>query len=534
MSLFENFPYTNLHELNLDWLINAMNQMKESQVFSVNGLTGDVILYEENQVVLPEVPEEAWSLVRLCDGTQRGILFQNDNTAYIVHGGLMAQIYTTGNQPPYPVTRVNGQYGDITLYQDAAVQFPSLTGDDIHSWNIFRRVNNLFRGIEFDDDGKAYIIDSNNRYQIYTDNDTPPYPVSEVNGQTGDVVLFDDENGTVEFPTYTAVGATGWSIGREVNGTMCELILNTDGTLDLNVGGTTYTVYTSDNPQPNWVDDPEADVIEVSSPVELNTLWGFIRETAEGPVGLVVDNSALLAQPEAYIQYVDGNNVTQRIKLLTPADIPSGSGVVSINGQSGVVVLTGENIKIRTGNNTNLDTYIDNHDNDIKNSLAVYQSTNTATQNIAKGTFVFWNGAAYVANQAISSGQTLSATNLDVLSAGYTNELSSMLDTIASYIGTLRFVNIGTVNNEHTVTINMSDACRFFLWSSGTVSSRFFFRIYHRGINALNHADLLAPDGSIVFTESLNSIKLTCSASAAYNVYMLCYEGYDNISIVNS
>ena len=35
MSLYENFPYTNLHELNLDWLINTLNELKESQVLSV-------------------------------------------------------------------------------------------------------------------------------------------------------------------------------------------------------------------------------------------------------------------------------------------------------------------------------------------------------------------------------------------------------------------------------------------------------------------------------------------------------------------
>ena len=533
MALFENFPYTNMHELNLDWLINAMNKMKESQVFSVNGMTGDVILYEENQVVLPAVPEEAWSLVRLCDGTQRGILFQNDNTAYIVHGGLMAQIYTTGNQPPYPVTRVNGQYGDITLYQDAAVQFPSLTGDDIHSWNIFRRVNNLFRGIEFDDDGKAYIIDSNNRYQIYTDNDTLPYPVSEVNGQTGDVVLFDDENGTVEFPTYTDAGATGWSIGREVNGTMCELILNTDGTLDLNVGGTTYTVYTSNNPEGTWVDDPEADVIEVSSPVELNTLWGFIRETAEGPVGLVVDNSALLTQPEAYIQYVDGNNVTQRIKLLTPADIPSGSGVVSINGQSGVVVLTAENIKIRTGNNTNLDTYIDNQDTDIKEGMAVYQATNTANQNIAEGTFVFWNGGAYVASQAISNGDPLSASNLTALTNGFTNELANKISDVAAMIGDLRFIYVGRLTNDTPLTVNFSGGCRFFMISSGNSNTKFAFTMYHvgTGVTPFKH-DIIAPDASLTITESITQFQFTTTSSTAFFIYFMVWSGAENITVV--
>ena len=32
MALFENFPYTNLHELNLDWLIDNIRKLEESQV----------------------------------------------------------------------------------------------------------------------------------------------------------------------------------------------------------------------------------------------------------------------------------------------------------------------------------------------------------------------------------------------------------------------------------------------------------------------------------------------------------------------
>ena len=37
MALFENFPYTNLHELNLDWLIDELKKLELSQVLSVNG-----------------------------------------------------------------------------------------------------------------------------------------------------------------------------------------------------------------------------------------------------------------------------------------------------------------------------------------------------------------------------------------------------------------------------------------------------------------------------------------------------------------
>ena len=29
MGYFERFPYTNIHELNLDWLLNAMKELSE-------------------------------------------------------------------------------------------------------------------------------------------------------------------------------------------------------------------------------------------------------------------------------------------------------------------------------------------------------------------------------------------------------------------------------------------------------------------------------------------------------------------------
>ena len=48
-------PYTNLHELNLDWIINAL---KESGVESVNGQSGIVVLYQDATVEFPAIPTD--------------------------------------------------------------------------------------------------------------------------------------------------------------------------------------------------------------------------------------------------------------------------------------------------------------------------------------------------------------------------------------------------------------------------------------------------------------------------------------------
>ena len=125
MALFENFPYTNLHELNLDWFINELNRIKESAVLSVNGQTGDVVLYEDATVQFPNISENDWSIIRLANGTKLGIAFDN-GIGYIVHGNTLNQIYSANNPPPYPVSSVNGQTGNVVLYSENTVRLSKI------------------------------------------------------------------------------------------------------------------------------------------------------------------------------------------------------------------------------------------------------------------------------------------------------------------------------------------------------------------------------------------------------------------------
>lgn len=425
MAMFENFPYTNLHELNLDWLIRELQRVQSQAVISVNGMTGDVILYENATVQFPNVPEDHWSIIRMANGTNRGIMFGNDNKAYIVHGNLMNELYGQNNQPPYPVTSVNGQTGDIVLYAQNTVRLPDLDDISLHNWNIFRELNNVYRGIQFNDDGTAEIIDGLSRYQLYTSNNPPPYPVTSVNGQTGIVDLFSDNNGVVAFPAIADPGITGWIIGRSLNNTPCYIQLNDDGTLGLTAGVNSYRVYTTD--------DTSADVVNI--PTDANTdAWGLIRTTTEGSVGILFSNDPLLTQPEAYIRYVDSNDVVHTEKLLTSADIPSASGVVSFNGQTGVVVVKGSDLIISTTDTRTIaQGFIDSDtiDNAIKEAVAYKENTATATQNIPAGAYVIWQNAPYISSQAISIGDTLSGTNLTTISAGgIANDLRDDVDTL--------------------------------------------------------------------------------------------------------
>lgn len=444
MALFENFPYTNLHELNLDWLIDELKRVQSQSVISVNGMTGDVILYENATVQFPNVPEDHWSMIRMANGTTRGIMFGNDNKAYIVHGNLMAEMYAQNNQPPYPVTSVNGQTGDIVLYAQNTVRLPDLDNIALHSWNIFRELNNNYLGIEFNEDGTACLIFNTQRYNIYSVNNPPPYPVTSVNGQTGDITLFTDNNGVVAFPGIDDPNLAGWIIGRTINNTPCYIQLNDDGTLGVTAGVNSFRVYTTD--------DTSADVINIPTDAVTDT-WGLIRDTSEGSVGILFSNDDQLTQPEAYIRYVDSMDVVHTEKLLTLADIPSAAGVVSFNGMTGVVQVKGSDLIVSTTDTRTIAQAISDGavtDYAIKGSLAYVENTNTATQNIPEGAYVIWQNAAYISTQAISLGDTLSGTNLTALSGGgITNNLRNDVDTlIAMFSPTLHTVTPATADVE--------------------------------------------------------------------------------------
>ena len=405
MALFENFPYSNLQQLNLDWIIEQLNQISSSAVLSVNGQTGIVTLYENAQMLLPNVPEDNWSIIRMCDGTHRGILFGNDDRAYIVHGSLMAQIYSQNNQPPYPVTKVNGQYGDVELYTEQYVRLPDLTDAQMQNWTFFRMLNNVSHGIQFNDDGTASIINGTSRYVLYSSQNPPPYPVDSVNGQTGTVVLFTDVNGAVGYPEIDDPGLEAWSIERNLNGTVLGLKLDENGYLSLKVGNNEYAVYTTNNPATSYVEDAEETIQQISED-STNDFWGLMRETTEGSVGIMFENSNQ-NDPTAYIAYVDSNNTQQTVKLVTVDDLPA-TGVYSVNAKSGIVTLYGTDIEVSNTDNRSIVEAI----NDSTGLIAILETTNTATHNINVGQYVIWKNQLQICTTTISIGDTLSVSNL--------------------------------------------------------------------------------------------------------------------------
>ena len=356
MGLFEHFPFTNFHQLNLDWLIQEIKNLENHAVLSVNGETGDVILYKSENVVFPDVESSTWRMVRTADGHTAGIMFQN-GLAYVMFDSAAERIYTVDHPPAYPVTSVNGQTGDVTTYNQAYNRLPAVSEQNT---NFYRTVDKdgtpADVGIQVDKT-KIERMNGMNRYKVYDEQNIPPYPVTSVNGQTGVVVL------AIPF-------------------------------------------------------DDVSDSVMMASEASADNTAGFARETIDGTVSIYTVTTGTNAS--AYLHFVssdDQYNYTR--KLLTVDDIPSSSGVVSLNGQTGVVTLYGDTMPIESGSAITVKDEID----DLFADLAIVENGNNATHAIGYHQYVAWKGNLYRATAVIAIGDTLSASNLESLSEGGLNAL---------------------------------------------------------------------------------------------------------------
>ena len=252
---FENFPYTNFHEINLDWIVARVKEAYSASnppdypVKSVNGMTGDVII------------------------------------------AIPANL----------VQSVNGETGDVILYRNPLVQFPTTTEQ---RWNLFRICDGDERGIEFDEDG-AHRIEGTRRILIYDEENQPDFPVTSVNGQTGDVRITAGVN--------SVNGKTGNVVTPFVN--------------------------------------PNADILTLDS--NSNTiLWGISRNVAGGNVALYISRGT--GTPQAFIRYTPDQGEAVNLPLLSSADIPSETGVISVNTKTGVVTLYGTDIMLSENESTTI------------------------------------------------------------------------------------------------------------------------------------------------------------------------------------
>lgn len=394
MGLFEQFPFTNFHQLNLDWIIQELKKRSENMVLSVNGETGDVILYKSENIVFPSVDSNTWRMVRVADGHTAGVMFQN-GLMYVMFDNAAERVYTVDHPPTYPVTSVDGQTGAVRVFPDAATRLPDVTQDKT---NIRRQIRDNgvdhIVGIEIDKD-KATRMDDNHRYKIYDEGNTPDI-VTSVNGDSGAVIIaipFEDTE-TADILFADAASGHEWSLGRETTDGVASIQLETDSS-----SAAAYLRFYTDDPQVSFVK-----------------------------------------------------------KLLTIDDIPSSSGVVSFNGQTGVVTAYGDTIPVESGAARSMKEYTD----DVSSGLGYVELTNTATHNIPAGAYVVWKGILFRASSIIAIGDTLSSTNLTTVPNGGLNQLAANVDGRAykysslTYYSLIDRVTISKTTTNYTYYANRS------------------------------------------------------------------------------
>lgn len=286
--MFEQFPYTNFHEINLDWILRTLKEKygpdnpPQNVVLSVNGQTGDVVIFPDAIIRLPDVDDGTWNIHRLADGVSRGIQF-TPTGAERIEGAQRYKMYDEGHPPEYPVTSVNGQTGTITI----------------------------------------------------------SIPVQSVNGQIGAVVLYTDA--LVRWPD---VQDGTWNLWRSANGVSRGIQFTPNGAERIE-GATRYLFYDSSN-LPALVSDRDDAILELNIPTETPT-WGFARDVVNGTARIYLDTTGDTVK--AYISFTDLSNQTVTYPLLTSEDIPASAGVISINGKTGIVTIYGSDIP-RTSTNS--------------------------------------------------------------------------------------------------------------------------------------------------------------------------------------
>ena len=366
--MFENFPYTNYHNLNLDWIIQRVREAygpdnpPPTFVLSVNGQTGDVIVYPDAIVKLPTVQEATWNIFRFANGTERGVEFSPGQMKRIDGTGRYT-IYDEQNPPPYPVISVNGETGNVTLYRSAYIALPTVQED---TWTFYRISSGTPTGIQFKAE-KAQRISGSDRYDIYDSQNPPPYPVASVNGKTGIV--------------------------------------------------TTPFV------------DPSQSILDLDTDSPGDT-WGFARNTRGGTATLYLDTTG--NDIKAFIQYVsDDETIYKEYPLLTNEDIPASAGVVSVNGEFGVVTVYGSGISRSSTNAQTIDAALTG----LEDGMAIVAAGDTHPQ-IASGQFVYVRNHStlpdglYRATAPIQKDGPLSTSNLQADGAGGLNALQSEVDTL--------------------------------------------------------------------------------------------------------
>lgn len=410
------YPYTNFHELNLDWLIEEVkkcysedNPPPGSAVLSVNGETGAVILYKNADVRLPSVDDDEWQFRRYVSGNvTAGILFRKALPAQRMTGGNRYDIYDAGNPPPYPVTSVNGQTGAVNV----PVPVQSVNGQT----------------------GNVNIV----------------IPVQSVNGQTGAVVVpvaFRSNTDPFLQPTDDVAGAQ-WGIERGVTAGTTGISFEIEG------GHVNGYINFYDN------DDQVIDKLKILTPADIPSSSGVV--SVNGRDGVVTGLYDANNPPPYPVTSVNGQ--TGAVIIQIP--------VTSINGNTGAVVLTGEQIPTSTTNNRPISETVENAYEHTMEDIAIVvignKTLNMAGASVGQYVVVRDSTIAnrpdglYTAIQTIPYNTVITSAYLSTpISGGAANALNNKIQNKLSSLG---YVSNPDLTRAEVMALNPTDAGNIYMY----------------------------------------------------------------------
>lgn len=272
--------------------------------------------------------------------------------------------YSEQNKPPYPVTSVNGQKGDVELTIPSAYTLPVASATTLGGVKPSAKTDAMTQDVGIDISGKLYT-------------EPTEAPVQSVNGKIGTVSLTASDVGALPssttIPTKTSqlendssfITASGAPV-QSINGKMGVVQLSASDVSAVPISGGTMTgdlnISTKAKVQANgyitgtWL-RTTADTHLASTPTKVAVIkdgWVYDRTPAElkGDMGIAdydlpIASSTVLGGVKPILKTSD---MTQTVGVdadgrlyTTPGD--SGTGVVSsVNGQTGAVVLKASDV----------------------------------------------------------------------------------------------------------------------------------------------------------------------------------------------
>ena len=198
------FPFSSLQQLNLDWIMEQLHKIL--QFMPMNGAAGDVLQRNADGAVWQPITSVSLdihsmnSMTEPVDGNDELPIYDNslqgNYKTRVSDLMLQAPVQSVNGQtgdvvltiPTVPVTSVNGQTGDVVLTipentSDLVNDSGFITAAGAPVQSVCSKVGSVL--LDKTDIGLGNV----DNVQQYSASNPPPYPVTSVNGMTGNVVV---------------------------------------------------------------------------------------------------------------------------------------------------------------------------------------------------------------------------------------------------------------------------------------------------------------------------------------------------------